>query len=287
MDFPRTESVFSEMEKSLSELRGLYHYTTPAGLLGIFETGKVWATSALHLNDTTETSYGIDLLKRCAEKISDASNHPTELRDLFTTISTVIGKITPYIFSLSEDSDSLDQWRAYTPETGGFALEFGKDFMQSGDTYFFTKCIYEEEEQEEIATEVVTEHFELLPKLLEESKFDSDEGSEWKESLAMFSMLLAIAMKHSCFSKEEEWRVATHTAVASNPLKFRIAKGGMIPYHEIDLPKTAEGHLPLVSVTVGPSPDQERAEAAAKELISRFSKGECEVKRSKLPYRPR
>jgi hypothetical protein len=34
----------------------LYHYTTADGLLGIIQTGQVWATNILYLNDASELS---------------------------------------------------------------------------------------------------------------------------------------------------------------------------------------------------------------------------------------
>jgi hypothetical protein len=42
----------------------LYHYTTPAGLLGIVENNKLWATHINYLNDATELGYARDLLRQ-------------------------------------------------------------------------------------------------------------------------------------------------------------------------------------------------------------------------------
>ncbi len=43
--------------------RYLYHYTSQKGLLGILDTGKLWMTDILYLNDSSEFSHTIDLVK--------------------------------------------------------------------------------------------------------------------------------------------------------------------------------------------------------------------------------
>ncbi|KQV50324.1 hypothetical protein ASC95_13135 [Pelomonas sp. Root1217] len=38
----------------------LFHYTTSAGLLGIVQSGSIWATEARYLNDATELSNALE-----------------------------------------------------------------------------------------------------------------------------------------------------------------------------------------------------------------------------------
>jgi len=40
----------------------LFHYTTPAGLLGIASERKIWATHVQFLNDATELRHAVDLI---------------------------------------------------------------------------------------------------------------------------------------------------------------------------------------------------------------------------------
>ena len=42
----------------------LYHYTTAVGLEGILTTGDLWATNALYLNDATEITHFLNLLRQ-------------------------------------------------------------------------------------------------------------------------------------------------------------------------------------------------------------------------------
>ena len=45
----------------------LYHYTSAAGLIGILETGKIWATSIRHLSDASEFIYTLSLADRSSQ----------------------------------------------------------------------------------------------------------------------------------------------------------------------------------------------------------------------------
>lgn len=41
----------------------LYHYTSQTGLLGILQTKKLWMTNILYLNDSSEFTHTLDLVK--------------------------------------------------------------------------------------------------------------------------------------------------------------------------------------------------------------------------------
>src|ERR1035437_8040735 len=41
----------------------LYHYTSQKGLFGILQTNKLWMTNILYLNDSSEFTHTLDLVK--------------------------------------------------------------------------------------------------------------------------------------------------------------------------------------------------------------------------------
>ena len=41
----------------------LYHYTTASGLVGILQSNRLWATSAIFMNDVNELNYGTKFIK--------------------------------------------------------------------------------------------------------------------------------------------------------------------------------------------------------------------------------
>ena len=54
-------SNIEEMDRKFNRPDYLYHYTTPAGLLGIFETKSIWLTHSSFLNDAKEFIYTQEL----------------------------------------------------------------------------------------------------------------------------------------------------------------------------------------------------------------------------------
>src|SRR5665213_2305324 len=50
----------------------LWHYTTGPGLLGIVESGQIFATQVACLNDSSETTYATELFKSAIKKASEA-----------------------------------------------------------------------------------------------------------------------------------------------------------------------------------------------------------------------
>lgn len=46
----------------------LYHYTSPAGLIGIVETKRLWASSIQHLNDSTEFKHAASLVDHLLDR---------------------------------------------------------------------------------------------------------------------------------------------------------------------------------------------------------------------------
>jgi hypothetical protein len=55
----------------------LYHYTTPAGLLGIIENNKLWATHINYLNDATELGYARELIETALTRHEQTSSSPS------------------------------------------------------------------------------------------------------------------------------------------------------------------------------------------------------------------
>src|ERR1035437_10348273 len=60
----------------------LYHYTSPAGFLGIIDSKTIWATGAEHLNDSQEVLHAIKIAQGLLPEFE--SEHPAVpvVRDL-------------------------------------------------------------------------------------------------------------------------------------------------------------------------------------------------------------
>ena len=111
----------------------VYHYTSASGLYGILESRRVWATDCRFLNDVSESQIGnntaLELLRaRLANEKSD------EKRSFYKALINSIGSDSfepNFIFSMSERSDDLTQWRTYAHEGEGFTLGFDARAIQS------------------------------------------------------------------------------------------------------------------------------------------------------------
>ena len=62
--------TMSAIEKLLSQRPSaiLYHYTSPAGLLGIVKSRSLWASGIHYLNDSSEYRHAVGVLQDCARR---------------------------------------------------------------------------------------------------------------------------------------------------------------------------------------------------------------------------
>jgi len=109
----------------------LWHYTNAAGFLGIFRSGKLWATNTDYLNDASEMQHARPLvLKAVFDSRSSAQNR--EEHEMLKFLCDCMGRDTTrpvFVASLSAAKNELSQWRAYGGGTGSFALGFNLTSM--------------------------------------------------------------------------------------------------------------------------------------------------------------
>jgi hypothetical protein len=106
----------------------LYHYTDAAGLLGIVQSGQLWASHAAFLNDSTEISYVKRVLDRARGELTGQYDQPLvgeflrQVDELFQRL--VVSKYDVYLVCFCENGDQLSQWRGYPSTGGGYAIGF-------------------------------------------------------------------------------------------------------------------------------------------------------------------
>ena len=54
----------------------LYHYTTPEGLKGILQSGKLWATEVRYMNDASELDYALEFARQEPPSFSTSTRRP-------------------------------------------------------------------------------------------------------------------------------------------------------------------------------------------------------------------
>lgn len=170
-----TAAATEEPEEEL-----LYHYTTQAGLLGILDTGKIWATHVRYLNDASEGKAVSDAIRYELNgrveigplvkelEIPNASKISIQLNknegDILSIGNNALSPITSqmaFITSFSKAGNLLSQWRGYCDSSVGYSIGFSKNYLKKvaksfsenlpGSPYFNTcdliSCTYNNEEE--------------------------------------------------------------------------------------------------------------------------------------------
>lgn len=115
----------------------LWHYTNSNGVKSIIESGSIFTTQIGCLNDSSEIMYSVDMLRSAMSRLrskSEISAIPEIDRILFTIADEELSvDVRPFsewfVACLSELSDDLSQWRAYSGGENGFAIGFRTDVL--------------------------------------------------------------------------------------------------------------------------------------------------------------
>lgn len=196
-----------------------------------------------------------------------------------------------FVFSLSEQEDSLSQWRGYCQNSNGFCLGFDtsrlkRTFSTSYNRFDFIECIYDTMEQEAKIKDFIDELIkDLKVKALELDDIKKAKNDVFTEYWNKF-IKIAVQYKNESFEGEREWRIVSPPLSTERaPIKFRVGKTMIIPYIEILLSKESESY-PLDKVIIGPTPHKELSKKSVEFLLSTNDIELCKVVNSKIPYRP-
>lgn len=269
----------------------LYHYTTPAGLLGIVTSRSLWATNFNYLNDASEFRYALATAQAVVEtRLARLKEGPSArlLKVLRDELRGPSNSWDACVFSLSEHGDLLSQWRAYCPD-GGFAIGFSSSLLQpplEKLPAYLAPCSYTVHEQKSYLSSLLDTTLALLSDG-HTSPGQSADAHLTRVTRHFFSELVHLApfLKHPSFKEEREWRAVRHTPTASMPgLAFRASAGMIIPYLALPL-SDDKRPLKFDQVVVGPSPHQLLARQAVADLLVRHDIGVRSLPLSRIPFR--
>ncbi|TKB96181.1 DUF2971 domain-containing protein [Pedobacter cryotolerans] len=260
----------------------LYHYTSRGGLLGMVNSKSLWLTHMMYMNDAVEYQYGLDMVikilkeqydNNLASQLIDAVERNKEIPSIFS-------------FSLSENKDTLSQWRGYCPN-GGYSISFDeallKESIAANANTTLRKCVYTVEEivaivKEDIVRMTPEAYFEQRE--LEKTRGTSKPLSGLPYELISRAYQHIPYIKNPAFHEEKEWRivVAEHHEKPfryTDNVQFREGKSSLIPFVVMDLKDKT-----INEAIISPTLDEELAIQACKKLI-----GINEVSASEIPYR--
>jgi len=248
-----------------TEDRIVYHYTNQAGLLGIVNSGEIWASKIQYLNDSSEFRATCEVAEKCLEAYYEQNlsiNYRNALAEIRKRIKSITN-INVCVCSFSQDGDSLSQWRAYGGALGGYAIGFSLKRLR---TLAFAKgcdlvqCSYDQTARDLEVQRLIDRTLPLTPTANPEpiSIVDSFSSDLWT---------LAPKFKDPAFKHEQEWRLFTSPVGASEEtFAYRTGHSMIIPYFRFHLGDSLEGH-PIVTVIVGPTPHPELAKQSVQSLL--------------------
>lgn len=271
----------------------IYHYTTPAGLIGIVETASIWASCVTFLNDASEFKFGLDVYRAALGSVDATA---TEKAVVETYLGTAVGR-SVYAVCFSRVDNKLSQWRGYGSNGFGFSIGFClRDIMDCLQPWSprAGAVIYDESQQLEYGAKVLDELIEEIRDLVDKGR------DQWMEPRVRYHIgKTAPLYKHADFREEEEARILFHDEIQQivhsppnrlvDNVKFHALSGRIKPYIEgVKRDKAAGNILPIKSVTIGPSNEQAEAQHAVETLLTSngYDLDVIDIRRSLTPYRP-
>lgn len=243
--------------------RHLYHYSSSAGVLGILESGAVWASSCRSMNDDHEIRHAVNVLvhsfknhlntktSMSHDHVTNASNHLLVLGEKYLGHCAV---------SFSESGDLLSQWRAYGADGRGISLGFNSVLLSADahDAGFaLGKCIYDYNVQYAICSSFWDKALAGLHLPSLEAGLSLALTSE----VEIFLYRAGIFMKNPAFIDEKEWRIVSgENHLYSSQWKYKAKSSGLAAYIVVPLNRLFSAEIdgapaetiPHFDFTIGP-----------------------------------
>jgi hypothetical protein len=270
------------------EARPLHHYTSGTALLGIIESGTLWATKIQYMNDYKEFAHALDLAaielrKRRGQNLR--GQVPIFCEALLDVLER-ISDLTLYVACLSEVEDSLSQWRGYCPPSFGYSLAFDAGLLGAiakAQGFSLQPCIYDTNLKRPLISNwmerTLTRLHEACPPAADPKEFCERNSGPAITQFIEFAPYL----KDSAFKDEREWRLVGLVGSDDPRLRLRGGKSMLVPYVPIKLHLSSDSEL-LRQVWVGPTP---HIRLAVDSLTMLYSKCKlCEgIRTTRIPYR--
>jgi Protein of unknown function (DUF2971) len=248
----------------------LHHYTTSAGLIGIFETRTIWATSVRHLNDSEEYVHALKLLRELLESRLDGEfGDKKALFEEWLKNMQTDDKGDSFVASFSEVPDLLSQWRAYADCDNAYSVGFNGEELKEitkRSECVLVKCVYSASEQKRLLNCLADSMFKRLGRMKSSSV---ERRWEWSGRTYVIMTSVLAAMKHPTFKEEQEWRLVTWSD-SRRKLYFRGGRFGIVPFYKLPLAQDEHERLSFSDLLIGPTRDKDAAKYAADELVSRY-----------------
>lgn len=274
----------------------LYHYTSLQGLLGILESGQLWASHIRYLNDQSEQKHIWSMIESRTAGKHLAENHP-DVRNALENLQLYVRNRRikdTYVTSFSSDGDLLSQWLSYCPLGVGFSIGFKRNVLlgipkngdwtkgRMGTGVYLTPVLYMREGDHALLDQII----DLFTGRNLELQTNSDDPivkmllSPEALSLGALNALEA-RVKDGSFAAEKECRLVLEGDVGD--VRFRAGKSMMIPYRTF--PFASEDDKGIGRIIIGPCPSPKLSSESLQKLLNTRGYSGVEISQSSIPYR--
>lgn len=297
----------------------LWHYTDSGGAIGLLSSDSLWATSLVHLNDSSELRYGLELV---ADELGGRAGQVSG--DGRTFLGLVGQEVLKDHFRnqfftacASTVDDDLSQWRAYGG-SGGYSIGLAIDpvavwgivnpkvpggqpeMTPAWSSRFnglgqWKPVQYGHAEQRQI----IGRYLDSACQSAEEAMAPETAPERHDELLrisAGFLVIAATLCKNPGFEAEREWRVVVADPGVDACIQFRPGPFGITPYVAVTPAPSgtpshfgafvtgAPGKLAVRGVRVGPSSQPDSAQNGMDRLLAKTGH-RATANLSATPYR--
>lgn len=228
----------------------LYHYCSVESFHAIISEKSIRLSDLSASNDSQEGKYGIDLLcKKLHEKNGYRQNQSKVIMQLIADLVKGGG------FCMSEQCDSLSQWRGYANDGHGFAVGLDRLileslFMRPNVVLNETNLIqvdYEEPSQTNLLNSTCLKFQNYIQATIGQQLTTENYMSQEFIDLAISLYQFIYSVKNRGFREEKEWRLFTY--LFSEKSNVRPSFKGLVSFYELPL---IENQNLITDVWIGP-----------------------------------
>lgn len=292
----------------------VYHYTSmstfKAIMEGVDDGNIIFHASGMHcLNDSSEFLYGFKEFRRILPAIENKIGNINDSLKLSCTIDSedlflngkwsenyakflLEGNKTPFVVSTSAHNDNIPMWVMYGDDGRGVAL--GLDISNLFKREKTEKRIHNLVSLDELHALKIVQNLSLdhpaiiisicdYKRYLEEvSQMSNEEDIMRLKIITLYKMSVyaSALVKHPAFKFEREWRILDMANKTSDIQYKTNAKGQIVPYIEIRIPKDK-----LCKLIIGPRCNSPHQKAIINGLLKECKIDNCKVVLSKAPYK--
>jgi hypothetical protein len=283
----------------------LFHYCSNAAFLSIISTRSIWMSEFSLSNDSLESKWIRTVFSDCCD---ERKIQTLEKDGLLKMLDGIISYMGAAGFCMSEESDMLSQWRAYSDNASGVSIGFNSLYFDAlsktkhsrGDDFnaVLSKVEYNIEKQKELMEEPLRHIFERTGKaafepltLLTMTPEAEEQRKEAHRSLSLAVFLLFPFLhrfKNPAFQEEREWRLISFVTPKDSTggmdmhrMDFRPLTDRIVPYRALVLEELESS--PISEVVLGPR--NITPEHVIESALMRHGWANVAVRRSSASYR--